>query len=444
MNEITAVIRLFEQLAPRRVDPWDPVTLRRLKVWLSDDVARVVDGLAGRPAFREQAAWVIRSLEPDCGSIARQVVDRLEQALLSVAKIQSKVLRNDRILAQMRSSFPPRSAVVEEAIEISSDHPRRAVERKMGSFDETEMEVTQLRQLCDQGLPGLRLIKPDDYFDPQPEILGRDGQRILSDGAMIVAFNPELHPVGNFILQCAIRRLEQRLNLLTQIRRKSSVAVSSLGRTYQDHERAEVAWEKLQAELAEFRRVFQSGPDMELRNACVILTQVFAAFHPSPDVSWLDLPKRLTAEIHGILLTRMRGHRGGELFERVNAALITAQRLYEDRKPGISAQEEAIARGDLVLIAEGRLLYWQQQVVNFSARAHQSAWETIVALANKRQVTESDLFGDKIAGRSGMAMRINRLKRLLPVSLRNLVKRGSEVRTYRLDIERSRIHLFGF
>lgn len=444
MNEITAVIRLYEQLFPRRVDPWDPATLRHLKVWLSDDVSRVVAGLAGRPAFREQAAWVIHSLAPDCGSTERQAVDRLELALLDLAKIQFKLIRNVRILAQVRIKFPPQLRPKSGHVDIPSDRPSRERDVQMGSFDETEMELAQLRQLCDQGLSGIRLIKQDDFFDPQPEYFGRDGQRILSDAAMLVSFNPELHPIGNFILQCANRRLEQKLDLLAQIRRKSSVAVSTLGRSYQDHERAKVAWEKLQAELAEFRRVFQSGPDMELRNACVILTQVFAAFHPSPDLSWLGLSDRLIVPVPGVLLTRMRGHRGGELFERVNAALITAQRLYEDRKPGISAQEEAIARGDLVLIAEGRLLYWQQQVVNFSARAHQAAWETIVGLASKRQVTESDLFEDKIAGRSGMPMRINRLKQLLPVSLRSLVKRGSEARTYRLDIERSRIHLLGF
>jgi hypothetical protein len=60
---------------------------------------------------------------------------------------------------------------------------------------------------------------------------------------------------------------------------------------------------------------------------------------------------------------------------------------------------------------------------------------------NGGHVTEQDVFGEKGAGRSGMPMRMQRLKKRLPGGLRKLIVPGPEPRTYRLEIERQRIHL---
>lgn len=445
MDQLTPAIRLFRQTLPKSKPLVDTVTLRKLRVWLGDDVGKLVDELSRRPAFREYAAWVVRSLQNGSDSEERKVIDSLEAALIDVARAYAKLLGNERVLTRLQTLFPPSPHVISETVEIAGNGAPRVLERETGLINETAMEISQLRHLCSRGGKEYALVKIDDYFEPQQQFVqGEDGHRIQSATA-IVSMTPELHPVGNFVLQTANRRLEELLELLTKIRRKVTASIRDLGKAYKGQENAEAAWERLQDQLAVYRRTFQSGRENDLRNACIVLTQIYAAFHPAPDLDWLGLPEQLSQEGVLALQQRIRGFRGGELFERVNGALIDVRRLYEDRDPKLSAQEEAIARGDLVLVIETRELYWDGKPKLFAGARLRESWELLFPLVKKAKsrghVTERDVFGDKVTGRSSMSMRMQRLKKQLPGGLRKLIKPGPDPRTYRVTVEPHRIYI---
>lgn len=446
MDQLTPAIRLFRQIVSEPKQLVDAVTLRKLRVWLSDDVGKVVDELSRRPTFREHAAWITHVLRNGSDSDERRIVDDLEAALRDVGKAYAKLLGNGRILTHLYARFPPVSHVTSETVEVAGNGRPRVLDRQLGLIDESALEVFQLRHYYRQGSKGYALIKVDDYFEPRQEfVLGDDGRRVQS-GALIVGLTPELHPVGNFILQSADRRLEQLLQLLTTIRRKVSTAIRDLGRTYAGQAVAEAAWDRLQNKVNSFRRTFQTGRENDLRNACIVLTQIYAAFHRAPDLDWLDLPEELIHEGRGLLRARIQGFRGGELFERVNGALLETQRLYEDRDQKLSPREEAIARGDLVLVAADRELYWEGKLTSFASGTLRKPWELLFPMVRKARngghVTEGDVFGEKTPALSGMPMRMLRLKSLLPSGLRKLIVPGPDPRTYRLDIDRQRIHLW--
>lgn len=46
-------------------------------------------------------------------------------------------------------------------------------------------------------------------------------------------------------------------------------------------------------------------------------------------------------------------------------------------------REEAIARGDLVLVEDSRQLYWEAAGIDFSAKDHRGSWDFMVHLAKK-------------------------------------------------------------
>lgn len=445
MDQLTPAIRLFRQTLPKSKPLVDAVTLRKLRVWLSDDVGKLVDELSRRPAFREYAAWVVRSLQNGSDSEERKVIDSLEAALSDVARAYAKLLGNERVLARLQSLFPPSPHVISETVEIAGNGAPRVLERETGLINETALEISQLKRLCSGGSKEYALVNINDYFEPQQKFVqGEDGRRVQTATA-IVSMTPELHPVGNFVLQTANRRLEELLELLTAIRRKVAASIRDVGKSYKTHANAEAAWDRLQNQIAIYHRTFHSGRENDLRNACMVLTQIYAAFHPAPDLDWLGLPKHLSQAGAMVLQQRIRGFRGGELFERVNGALINVRRLYEDRDPKLSAREEAIARGDLVLVIETRELYWDGKPMLFAGANLRKSWELLFPLVKKAKngghVTEQDVFGDKVTGRAGMPMRMQRLKKQLPGGLRKLIKPGPDPRTYRLTVEPQRIYI---
>jgi hypothetical protein len=445
MDELAPVIRQFRRILPNPTRLLNDVTLRELRVWLRDDVGKLVDGLARRPAFREGATWPLHVLGRDSKSVERKVVDNLETALLNAAKTCTKMLGNKRVYSQLTKSFPPRQLIVGESIEIGGTEEPKVLSRQSGLFDELELEASQIRCLAKQDAKALALINLGDYFEPRQEFVRTaEGERIQV-GTHIVSMTPELHPVGNLILQSADRRLEVHLQLLTSIRRKIGRATRELGRAYRDQEASQAAWEELQKHVKLFRRTFQSGPKNAIRNACITLTQIYAAFHPAPDLEWLGMPENAVEEARGILQQRIHGYRGGELFERINDALIEVRGIYDDSDSAASVREQAIANGDLVVIKAERVVWWDCKAVSFSTPSSRAAWDVLVPLVTKARfggfISEQDVFGEKVTGRSGMPMRIQRLKLKLPISLRKLIIPGPEARSYRLDLERRRIHL---
>ena len=80
---------------------------------------------------------------------------------------------------------------------------------------------------------------------------------------------------------------------------------------------ARAAWRELLARESRLRALCLTGPDATLRDSCIILTQAYGAFHPSPDLDWLGLPRHLLEPDLAALRHRITGSRTSEPVERI-------------------------------------------------------------------------------------------------------------------------------
>ncbi|MDP6718295.1 MAG: hypothetical protein QGF59_06565, partial [Pirellulaceae bacterium] len=204
------------------------------------------------------------------------------------------------------------------------------------------------------------------------------------------------------------------------------------------------SWSELLRLHAELERSFRTGQESRLRDACVVSTQIYAAFSPGPDVTWLGLDAAIVDNALPALRARVTGLGNDQMFERIAAALGSLRQLYGDEGPDRSAIEEAIAGGGLVIDETRHEAYWETH--RLAEQPTKTAWKLLVALAHKApfgsDVKVRDVWGDEAVTNSAMSSVWARLKKLLPPTLWPLVRPGDAPRTYRLNLNADRIHIF--
>jgi hypothetical protein len=83
----------------------------------------------------------------------------------------------------------------------------------------------------------------------------------------------------------------------------------------------EGAWQRLTEAHEELRRACMSGREFALRDSCIVLTQVFAAYHPDPELTWLGLPDHLALTYAEALRQRVSNARSLETVDRIAQSL---------------------------------------------------------------------------------------------------------------------------
>lgn len=147
MEELDFLTRRYRQIVPApREYIYDSSVLRRLTVWLNDDVIPAVDSLAKRPAFREQASWVIRSLTAGSDSAERREIKLLDEALIECAKAQTRLLGKNRLWAKLQEWYRPTGHQL-IATELTTPVTQYEMEA-VPTIESLEVEVAQVRQIA--------------------------------------------------------------------------------------------------------------------------------------------------------------------------------------------------------------------------------------------------------------------------------------------------------
>lgn len=265
--------------------------------------------------------------------------------------------------------------------------------------------------------------------------------RLIQQGHLVVSLNPELHPIGNFVVRGPFQRLEWARAPLASLRRKCLAAVQASGRPYAAQvETLRSAWAELEENARHLEVACRTGPECVLRESCVVLTQIYAAIHPSPDVGWLGLAPEAVSYGAAAIRMRLRQLQGAELFDRVAAALRSLRQLYDPQGEMLATREEAIASGGLVLVRQPPAVYWEGQEVAGPWKG--ILWDFLTELARKARlrspVAQQDLYPD-VKSATVMSRNAERLRKKLPPTLRRLIVPGNAPQTYRLDLEPQRI-----
>jgi len=349
MDRLSLAERRYLQVVPTPVQSWTEFPDRGLVLWLADDVCPVIEDYCRRPAFREQASWPVRVLVAGAPTAERRCIESVDKALVQCAKALLQVAGRKHSVTQAQS--PSWSPV--ETVEISGAGVRRAIRtpatKDTGPLERFQVEMIARRFWTD-------LVCPEDYFEPCGGWLEKRHSKRVQPGEFLVSLNPELHPVGDFVTRCLLRRVELLRQVLDQFRvRCLQRAGGKLS------EVAGRAWEELEANIRSLRAACQTRLSAQVRDSCVILVQVYAAFHPAPDCRWLSLSESSIAS--GVLMLRHRltHARNAEMPERIAAALGDLRRLYVGDTPQAAERDEAIASGGLVVVADPPGVFWEEK-----------------------------------------------------------------------------------
>ena len=463
MELIKLAERHYEKIWPKSPkDPqqhWSPQErgkwLSDLEAWLLNFVCPAVAESINRPRFREQATWSLEKLQVGAGSEERQRIEAVDRSLVECAKALVKLAKNAPLDKALKELCPLQEVIVKEEVLIGSGSCQR-ISAEKGTHDALALEHSQVKGIA--GRCWTDLVFPGDYFYPlggmmmkapplneaMPKPPPHDGQALKGPqirphwGNFIVSLNPKMLPIGDFISRTMLQRVEIHFGTIASFRDKCLAANAKVKRPYPKQiADVEKAWEQLEADYQSLQSIMLAAPAVQIRESCVTLTQVYAAFHPSPNLYWLDLPPEAIESEAAILKERLMHSRGDEIAERIATALSYLHQIYATDTPEEaekqSAINEAIANRDLVLIQEPRKAYWDGEPIEVDWYRHKQSWRFLMALARKATrrspVGWEDLFGnddydinddqdnDKVTARSAMSTAFGRLKSHLPPDL---------------------------
>lgn len=441
MERWELALRRYKQIVPETVTEWSDFPFRELGVWLVDDVCPVVEDYCRRPAFRERAAWPVRVLAPGAATPERGLVDAATTDLEKTAKALRHLVGKKLVRRKIDTLYPPKQTVITETVVIGgSGTVSREVET--GSVDETTIQLGQIEQIAQRGWKVL--VRVEDYFEPVQEFVRTEDGRYVQCGELIVSLTPELHAIGNFVVRCLLRRIETISSIVDSLYQKCRRAVEATGRSYAHLEQLELAYAGLQRNRLALRVALTTGDDNALRESCIILTQVYAAFHPAPDLRWLGLADERVSWGATAIRARFTQFQNAEMMDRIAAALADLRKLYESDGLQQSAIDEAIATGGLVIVEHSGVVYWEGQKISGAWQG--VLWRFLIALARKAcfsaDVDQRDIYPE-VKSLNIMSRNWERLQVRLPPSLCHLVEPGTQPHTYRLNLDPSRIHVFG-
>jgi hypothetical protein len=292
------------------------------------------------------------------------------------------------------------------------------------------------------------LVHTNDYFGPRAE-WNTTARTPVPAAEFVVSLNPELQLAGDYISRCLVRRVEVVQGILDEVYRLLSRAYAKRANPRARREAAAVQrnWHAVTGLTARLRHMCLADSGQSLRDACVLLTQIYAGFAPEPALHWLGVSESVMQTGRATIRHRVMSQHDVAFTDRVAAGITQVAALYVDSGPEQSAFEEAVSSGALVLRANPQGLFWEGKEQHIEWSANRAAWEFLCMLARKASrgaaVGEGELYGDAVVSPSTMANRCNRLKQVIPASLRKHIRPGGSPRTYRLYLEPRQVFLFG-
>ncbi|MBI3860969.1 MAG: hypothetical protein HY290_03655 [Planctomycetia bacterium] len=415
--------------------------MRELRVWLTDDLCPVIEDYVGRPRFQKFACWPLQALTEGAETPDRQLIVAVDGTIVAMAKTLSELSTDPAAREQLDKQNLRKGLAVEELVEIGANSCRRLGIRSE-QVNVLQVGLNQVSEIA--GRPWKDLVCATDYFEPEQEWNDSDDGHSVQRAELIVSANPELHAIGNFVVRGLLQRIDSICAPLEMVRGWCLTALAGMPKNWAERrQRIESQWDELQQQVARLRAGCVTGSDNHLRESCIILTQVYAAFHPAPDMAWLGLPDAVIREGANVLRVRLQQFDSAEMIERIAAAVVDLAQLYKDCDVDLSARDEAIAGGGLVIDVGQVNVFWEGLLVGEDLKGR--PWDLLVALARKAklraQVEERDLQLDDGRSDSFMPTNRNRLKLALPAGLDQLIVRGNIPRSYRLKLEPQRIHI---
>jgi hypothetical protein len=328
--------------------------------------------------------------------------------------------------------------VVRESVRITGDGVQ-LLDRKVGAYSDLPLLLGQAQSVADRCWTDL--VSPHDYFYPLGQRMLRSRPSEVTDGSFILAFNPELSTIGDFISRSMLHRLETWKDCLARLRRLVIEAVRGRpGRMTSLIAQEQEAWSGLEHASSMLRQICFGGQAATLRESCIILTQVCAAFGPESAIEFLGLHETVIRDGQGYYGDRLIRSVHPQAVEKIAVSLGDLRRLPQNEA---GALEMAISRGGLVLVENPRRAYWERKLIDTDWNTYNQPWQLLVTLAHKARhsmpVETRDLY-DNDKDRALANVR-NHLKNRIPASLNSAIE-PVRPKQYVLRLDRQKVTIF--
>lgn len=416
MEKLDLAIRQYERLL-LAIDRARDGLPKPAQVWLETDVLSALRELSGLPSFQVQARWALDSLIPGAETAERAAIDRLSAALQEFA---CELLAGTRSL---RGPRPPKdSGKVTPA----------------DALNEADVQVllAQVEKIAEGTIEDL--VNPQDYFEPEPEFVELpDGTRVQR-GESIVSLNPELLPIGNYVVLRMQQRLRIRIDCMQQLRRR--LERDERATRSELPEAINAKWRKVSRESEELEVLLRGPEPISIRDASVVAVQVLYAYDDDFDVCWLGLSEHSVRRSKPSLRHRISGLRGREITDRIATALEQLRGYYARLPPTNGERERAIAAGGLVIDQSTGEVFWRRTSIgiNLNQKPGKLLFELARNAKLRRPATVGDVYGDTAVSDSAIGTLVHRLRNLLPAELREMIKDAGRA-AYQLDLDPTEI-----
>ncbi|WP_437193236.1 hypothetical protein [Planctomicrobium sp. SH527] len=439
MTRLELAIRNYDRLQRTEANlSFNPTAL---DVWFREDVTPALEQITHTRRFRDLALWPLKTLKPGAGTPERMAIEEVARSLNLCAQVLSKYCNQKLVLRELKKRFPPQPRVISETIECCGDGTR-LLEREMGTHDPLKFDLHQLACECDRSVR--EFVNPNDYFEPESQWTFSPTHKPVQHASTVVALNPDLLPVGNFIVRRMLARIEEVENLLQGVRRRLLAVLNSMiQRDAPAVSELQEAWENLRRANRQMEPLFRSTGKLLLVDSCIACTQMYAAIHHEPDLQWIDIDENLAAIGIGSLRSRLSGLHSLAALDRLAAHLTTLRTLNVGGENEPDFWGSAIACGGLALNRSTSEAFWQEAPLSLTELQFKCLWLLATEALKHRSANLQELYGELQAHTtSTYSSLMNRLRTKLPQDLRNAIEcvNGS-LGHYRLNKDQEEIHL---
>lgn len=366
------VFQQYKDIAAERTTEMALSQARQLNDWLQYDVGRIVESLLTLPGFRRRVLWPIdlaASHERSVGAFAspeRDAVVAVDRGLVNLAEQLKEYARSEPVRGCLNSTL--------ETLRGDRDS-RGEIEQLLAKADNIAR-----RSAGD-------LVRIGDYFDPtQPPV----GEERMQVGSFLPCLNPRLRSPGDFVSQCLEIRVSEAIEDLEKLYRRICQA------DLEDRQRRSDELEMLASGLADLRsskatldRLCFDGSEARIRDSCIALLQVYVAYRPEMDLSWLDVSSDAAVGVADIP-DRVLHRRQWDVPERIASALLDIAGLKRSAQLPQDMIEYMRARKRLVLVEEQRKVFLDGEYADNLGTAnwngkHHLLWELLWTLAERAQ-----------------------------------------------------------
>lgn len=384
LDKLEMARRRYEEIQPDLGSKITEYGAEQLAIWLKKNVCPIVALLASRPDFQTHAKWPIERLGGQILCEERSLVSSVDSALVACASALAAFAKQPDVYQQLLRLGPYNNGPLAEGNTQGQDPIASKEQGKPIPLGVSTMDIITSR-------PWRDLVSIYDYFRPVSNLNlinppRNEAGQLLSDGSFLPFIRPSLRVPGDYISRCMWIRIENWRTLLQIFWVRCHTALQWCphggGKSWDVVAQARATLDERSEAL---KIMCFEDSKAGLRDSCIALLQIFAAYQPKADLKWLGLPPDFIRANANVLPFHVQHQGGTTITERVAAALLDVSDRYRQRVEPNEIIQQACRSHALVLVCGVgvQTIVWKSKNVKYDWTSNRALWEFLVVLTER-------------------------------------------------------------